>query len=119
MESSPSSVERSKLVSTELEGGWGDWNYVETVIHYPAGSDIHEGQDSDSEDKPIEIIKVAKTRTKLTLRTNRQLVVKQVSKNTGQEVIIDVTQDSDDNNGKVAGHKPKQLLVDKDGFDQP
>ncbi|POV99860.1 hypothetical protein PSTT_13498 [Puccinia striiformis] len=72
-----------------------------------------------NEDKLIEIIKVAKTRTKLTLRTNRQLVVKQVSKNTGQEVIIDVTQDSDDNNGKVAGHKPKQLLVDKDGFDQP
>ncbi|POW05470.1 hypothetical protein PSTT_09659 [Puccinia striiformis] len=82
----------------------------ETVIDHPAGSDIHDGQDSDSEDKPIEVIKVAKTKAKPPLRANGQLVVKQVSKNTGQEVIIDVTQDSDGDNGKVAGRKPKQLL---------
>ncbi|KAH9450011.1 hypothetical protein Pst134EA_026724 [Puccinia striiformis f. sp. tritici] len=91
----------------------------ETVINHPAGSDIHDGQDSDSEDKPIEVIKVAKTKAKPPLRANGQLVVKQVSKNTGQEVIIDVTQDSDGDNGKVAGRKPKQLLVDKDGFEHP
>ncbi|KAH9463557.1 hypothetical protein Pst134EA_015646 [Puccinia striiformis f. sp. tritici] len=91
----------------------------ETVIDHPAGSDIHDGQDSDSEDEPIEVIKVAKTKAKPPLRTNGQLVVKQVSKNTGQEVMIDVTQDSDGDNRKVAGRKPKQLLVDKDGFDHP
>ncbi|KNF06184.1 hypothetical protein PSTG_00693 [Puccinia striiformis f. sp. tritici PST-78] len=85
----------------------------ETVIDHPAGSDIHDGQDSDSEDEPIEVIKVAKTKAKPPLRANGQLVVKQVSKNTGQEVIIDVTQDSDGDNGKVAGRKPKQLLGPK------
>ncbi|KAI7952563.1 hypothetical protein MJO29_008194 [Puccinia striiformis f. sp. tritici] len=46
----------------------------ETVIDHPAGSDIHDGQDSDSEDKPIEVIKVAKTKAKPPLRTNGQLV---------------------------------------------
>ncbi|POW13396.1 hypothetical protein PSTT_03774 [Puccinia striiformis] len=46
----------------------------ETVIDHPAGSDIHDGQDSDSEDKPIEVIKVAKTKAKPPLRANGQLV---------------------------------------------
>ncbi|POW21143.1 hypothetical protein PSHT_02722, partial [Puccinia striiformis] len=51
------------------------------------------------------------------MKTNGQF--KQVSKNSGQEVIINVTQDLDDNNKKVVGQKPKELLVNKDGFDHP
>ncbi|KAI9612234.1 hypothetical protein KEM48_004250 [Puccinia striiformis f. sp. tritici PST-130] len=91
---------------------------LENIFDNPVGSDVEEREESDLEE-PVEANQVAKTKVNPPARTKGQLAVKQASKKSGKEVIIDVTQDSDEENAPVAARKPKELLLDKDGFDHP
>ncbi|KAI9603468.1 hypothetical protein KEM48_001480 [Puccinia striiformis f. sp. tritici PST-130] len=109
-------IDRLGFLSTQNGTRRAPVDSVEDIFDNPVGSDVEERGD---EDEPIEETQVVKTKSKGPVRTKGQLVVKQVSRESGKEVIIDVTQDSDDNNAPVAARKLKELLVDKDGFDHP
>ncbi|KAI9602176.1 hypothetical protein KEM48_000208 [Puccinia striiformis f. sp. tritici PST-130] len=91
---------------------------LENIFDNLVGSDVEEREKSDLEE-PVEANQVAKTKVNAPARTKGQLAVKQASKKSGKEVIIDVTQDSDEENAPVAACKPKELVLDKDGFDHP